>query len=201
MNQLYSNTTKARFDVSNLSFDDLLKLDYKRCTPTFSSNNNLPEISRISCGIPSIMRKYSDIYKEKKNIFQIQESLNQFQKEKNIDYVLGFAAKDTTDHGEKVKHLIVYSNKEMPSVESSHLSLINFLRNVPNSLSEQLKNDPIMLKQKIMERGILLNDDSFERSINGSNVTVIEIQENISRKSLKPIIEEWMTFELNLVKE
>ena len=58
-----------------------------------------------------------------------------------------------------------------------------------------------MLKQKIMERGILLNDDSFERSINGSNVTVIEIQENISRKSLKPIIEEWMTFELNLVKE
>ena len=187
LEQLYARTKRARHDVSSLSLVDLLHLDYKECSSTGGG-------SGVSCGIPSIMRSYTDMCATHDNA-HIDTILMEFGKVKKVDIVFGFTAKENKETGgqeRRVKHVIVCDT----SGRSDRVhSFVQFLEHVPQSLSKELRNDPILTQQRVIENGVLeTNLEPMESSTErmGTRTVVIEIQELISRKALKPIIEEWM---------
>jgi inorganic pyrophosphatase/exopolyphosphatase len=217
LDNMYTLSTRARQDVSSLSFDDLLKLDYKKCT---SSPNG------IKCGIASIMRTYSKLCKQgndsrasggsggggsalsstssstssntssntssSSSNSGLVSSMQKFAREKgDLDVVFGFTAKEqsiTMSSNMGVKHLIIYDAKSEDGTLSR--SFVDFLNRVPDCLSSSLRNDPIMIKQKVLERGVTVAETT-QININARTI-VVQIEGLVSRKALKPITEEWM---------
>ena len=87
-----------------------------------------------------------------------------------------------------VKHLIIYDAKSEDGTLSR--SFVDFLNRVPDCLSSSLRNDPIMIKQKVLERGVTVAETT-QININARTI-VVQIEGLVSRKALKPITEEWM---------
>lgn len=183
MDRLYERTSKARFDVSCLQFDDLLKLDYKDCLSTVAGS--------IKCGIASIMKDCSTLVQES-GVSMLEESMFKFAQAKKLDIVFGFCSQEQT--GNKI--LIVCDvttcsgSGTRRSTESLGISFLNFLHDVPGNLSSRLKGESILAKQQVIEQGLIAHGTTHRQF--GSRCSVVELQGLISRKSLKPITEEWM---------
>ena len=83
-------------------------------------------------------------------------SMQKFAREKgDLDVVFGFTAKEqsiTMSSNMGVKHLIIYDAKSEDGTLSR--SFVDFLNRVPDCLSSSLRNDPIMIKLKVLERGV-----------------------------------------------
>lgn len=179
LDSLYQQTTSARQDVSGFSYDDLLKLDYKDCGCGVAP---MP----IKCGIASIMATYNNINQNTSHA-DLETSMIKFAKEndKELNIVIGFFAKEKKSG---IKHLIVCDTND--TVSGLSLSFVEFLQAVPHSLSVELKKDPIMTKQTILQKGVVVQETvPLEIS---KRTYLVQVAGIISRKALKPITEEWM---------
>ena len=185
LNQLYEKTSAARFNVSSLQLNDLLKLDYKDCITSSTWNG--------TCGIASIMKRCTVLIEESTSEKVIAKTMLTFAETKNLTVVFGFCSKEK--NGNKMLILCDASSSSSSSSSSSLCdSFVHFLHSVPENLSTQLKSEPILGKQQVTERGVLVQGTrprKFDCS-SSSECIVVEIYGSISRKSLKPITEEWM---------
>lgn len=150
----------------------------------------------VTCGMSSIMRSYTDICNEY-NTTAIEASLQAFATTKSIDIVFGFTATERKKDGTPVKHLIMVCNNASPAFSFSRIvayhAFLEHVKKIPQSLSSSLKKDPIMKKQDVLANGVLLMDTPLLFHVDSEcPIMVLEIQNNISRKALKPIVEEWI---------
>ena len=116
---------------------------------------------------------------------------------KSIDIVFGFTAKERKKDGTPVKHLIMVCNNASPAFSYSRIvayhAFLEHVKKIPQSLSSSLKKDPIMKKQDVLANGVLLTDKPLLFHVDSERpIMILEIQENISRKALKPIVEGWV---------
>ena len=178
---LYAQVHGARMDVSMLSFSELLRLDYKSCSslPTVTNHHR-----KCSAGIASIMctlRRALEL--ENNNFGRIVSRLESFAGNQSIDFALAFF-KRSKDSG--YKDLVISANTDEAREKLS--SLLEFLASVHTAPPASLKRDASLLKQNVFTTGLISNIVEV-----GDGWAHVAIFPKISRKSLKPCVETWMS--------
>ena len=206
---LYGRVSEARHDISMLDFDDLLRLDYKNCDTTTESSHrsgissimgSLRTVIADSCPSHHFNHEKSLPELALRDITSVWASLERFRARQSLDIAIAFTKKCPTDER---KHIIIVANpiNGSDAVEPIALArdLTQYLIGAPSTLPADLLSDQNLIKQKVPKKGLgaqLLCQ--FEAKAGESEVgrgvfLIVSVSPKITRKSLKPIVESWLS--------